>query len=380
MVQFTLYTTLVTYFIRRDVHPQDTTCASFSESLIPLLNDITVCLRQEVIEELRKGISWFKFLEDLRTHRIQYEGGKIVIRNNSKVEIDVHGAIHTLPEREVYVDTSILHKNLQRLEVPAALRAIIDNRLQTQAKLRRLHGDLACVIQSGYESTIPFLQRVWRGVIGRFKADTLKLRLIQLAMEASALTLQSWIRSFFVRSKYHNLVEDFRKELYNKRIIIVQKIVRRWTKWHLYQRIKEVKRLRLMNEAAIRFQALVRGFLGRRRQHTDARILNDARFELTKTWAAVTLQRIVRGFLSRRFLIHSFRVRRRLPPRLLYLTEKYLLNGNLWKFIEEVGDEVRVLRQQVSLVYRLCRNYGFRRLIVSSGRIKWRLPLSIRLF
>ena len=327
------------------------TCSSFSESLIPLLNDIAKYLHEQLIGELRGTITWFKFLEDLRMSRIQQEGGKVVIRNNSKVEIDVNGTLHTLPERDVYVDTSILHNNLQRLEVPAAIRAIADQRLQSHGRLRSLHGELACVIQYGYQLTIPFLQRVWRGVLGRSRSKILRLYFVRLAMEASSISLQSWIRMIIRRLKYSALVVHYRAKVYTSNVIFAQKIVRGWTKWHVYQRIKQRRLLDRMDRAAILFQAMVRGFLHRKKHTTHLEQLSEAQLKLTQDWAATVVQRLVRGFLSRRLLVRSYKVRNRLPPRLLRLTEKYLLKGDLWRFIEEVGDELRVMQQQVLCIF-----------------------------
>ena len=333
--------------ISRDIHPQDLACSSFGESLIPLLNDLAKYIQDQLIEELRTGIAWFKFLEDLRVSRIQQEGGKLVIRNKSKVEIDVHGTIHSLPEREVYVDTSILHNNLQRLEVPAALRAIEDNRLQSHGRLRGLHGDLACIIQYGFNLTVPFLQRVWRGVLGRSRSNTLRLYFFHLSTAASAITLQSWARTLACQLNYSKLLVDYRAKVYTSNIILVQKLIRGWTKWHIYQGYKQQILLDRMNEAATLFQAHVRGFLHRRKHTTLLQHLSGARHELTQEWAATTLQRVIRGYLSRRFLIRSYKIRKRLPPRLLRLTEKYLLKGDLWRFLEEIGDELRVMQLQV---------------------------------
>ena len=305
--------------------------------------------------------------------RIQQEGGKIVIRNNGKVEIDVHGTIHSLPERDVYVDTSILHNNLQRLEVPAALKAIEDNRSQAHARLRSLHGELACVIQYGFQLSVPFLQRVWRGVLGRSRSNILRLYFFHLATEASAITLQSWLRTFICQLNYSKLLVDYRARVYTNNVIFVQKWVRGWTKWHVYQRYKHQRLLDRMSRAATLFQALVRGFLHRRRHSTQIKHLSGARYELARDWAATTLQRVTRGFLARRLLIRSYKIRNRLPPRLLRLTEKYLLKGDLWRFIEEIGDELRVMQQQV-VVALLGNNLVtlVRWRIVGTGRMRWR--------
>ncbi len=65
--------------------------------------------------------------------------------------------------------------------------------------------------------------------------------------------------------------------------------------------------------------------------------------------SAITIQKIVRGYLTRTAVMRSYRIRKRINPSILHLAEKYLQNGNLWKFLCEVNDEILRLRNEMDL-------------------------------
>jgi hypothetical protein len=143
------------------------------------------------------------------------------------------------------------------------------------------------------------LQRFWRGCLGRWKASIVKYRVLLLALTSAALTIQSWARMVLRRAAFVDLLTEYRRGVHLLNAVLLQKVVRGWTRWHVYQRYKALRLLRSKHRAATRFQALARGFLCRCKYKRHLQTMADGRLVLTQNWAAVCIQRLVRGMIAR---------------------------------------------------------------------------------
>lgn len=328
--------------------PDDLTSAvGFADAMLLLLNDIAEYLGQELLPGVRRSGAWGKLLQEMRKSRVDREGGKLLVREDEELEIDCRGMTTSLPASVRHIDTDVLHHSMQRLDVDVCLAAILERRVHTESKLRTERGELACLVQFGFECCIGFLQRVWRGALGRARARAVRHRVLRLVLHAAALTLQCWVRTVHGKCAFRELLALYRQGVWTNNAVLLQKVIRGWTKWHVYQRHKQRMREEELRRAAVLFQALARGFLARRGRVKLRGVLAKMRETLVQNWAATSVQKIVRGFLARHVLIRTLIVRKQLNPKLLHLTEKYLQKGDLWKFLEEIGFEMNVLQQKV---------------------------------
>ena len=333
-----------------DLHEVDILSEPMSRALVHVTNDIASALETMLLQKMRLSSSWSKLLEELRNERVVKSGGKIIVRGNSSVEIDSLGCMTVLNDAETTVDTKILHGGMQRLDITVALHAVAESNLKTLDKRRLLQGELACLVQFGYDVSLPHIQRIWRGALGRVRLQNEMRTFVFLTMHTAAVVIQSKVRGARLKYSYSRRRHALQKQQSYSRIILMQKVVRGWLQAKHYKRIKANKLFRLKIRAAILFQALFRGFLSRRQRKGALESLDRRCCAINRNWAAISIQSIARGYIDRKTIIRSLRIRRQLNPKLLRLTEKYLTQGDLWSFLRQIGEEMQLKDAEVAII------------------------------
>lgn len=170
-------------------------------SVTSIMDDIGNYLEGRIIESLRLNPYWQKTLEILRKDRIRNSGGKLVFHAAGEVEIDKNGVARPIPHADEVIDTDIFHGTVQRIHIDIVLPEIIKKRESVELKDAELNGELACLIQFGYETVVIALQRAWRRWVVRFKRHRELHRLIFLAVNSAAAVIQ--VR-FLIYKVQHN--------------------------------------------------------------------------------------------------------------------------------------------------------------------------------
>lgn len=331
----------------REMLPLDSDSPFLSSTLTAICDHLCLSIESALIGSLRHFPSWTIMLEELRKERVRRQGGKLYSKDKVEIEIDVNGSRKSIPSIDQFVDTDVLHNSMQRMNVQVVIPAVTAKIEECKLKRWLLRGELACLVQFGYSYAAPFIQRnVRRVIVGRKKRLHIQ-NLLYSSMQAAAVTIQCFQRMKTLSRQLKQLKLATQNAKRTKAIVLIQKIIRMWTKWHQYQVYLQKKRESLDWFAVTKYQALIRGFLDRRR--VKATIAANAMIRDTqiKAWAVSKIQKIVRGFLARKILVPSLCVRKTLSPHMLRLVESYLQKGNLWHFLKDLDAEMKRLKSEI---------------------------------
>jgi hypothetical protein len=136
-------------------------------------------------------------------------------------------------------------------------------------------------------------------------------------------------------------------ELKTHNVTIIQKNIRRFTIYNKYKRIFDRIHKRKIFLSVSKFQAIIRGFLVRRRQKAALKGFRELRVKEEKEWASTIMQKYVRGYLVRKKVLKSLKIRRHVNKDLLALTEKFLTTGDLWNFLNSIDDRMNRLSKTI---------------------------------
>ena len=162
-----------------------------SAAITNIMDDLGSYTESRVIESLRLNPYWQKTLEQLRKDRIRNSGGKLIFHASGEVEIDKNGISRPIPHADELIDTDIFHGSIQRMHINVVLPELVKKREAVELKDAELNGELACLIQFGYESVVIALQRVTRRWLVRLKRRVEIRSLIWLGINSSATLIQA---------------------------------------------------------------------------------------------------------------------------------------------------------------------------------------------
>ena len=289
---------------------------------------------------------WPKLLEQLRKDRIRKSGGKLVFHGEGEVEIDAHGVTRAIPNSDEIVDTDIFHGSVQRMRIQVVLPELVKKRISTNQQEAMLNGELACLIQFGYETAVPAIQRMGRRWIVRLRRYYILRELTWLSMHVAAVYLQSWVRKLQTTRRFAETLDEQHRAMKVFNLVVIQKNIRRFVQYKKYRRIADVNYREKIHRTVSVFQAIIRGFIVRRRNKKRLAVMKDLRVSEEADWAAAQIQKIARGFIVKKTILKSLTTRKVISKDLLHLAERYLDHGDLWGFLKELDDTF--LRMKVS--------------------------------
>eukprot|EP01041_Mallomonas_annulata_P007287 gene7287-14864_t len=308
-----------------------------SHLLTIVLDDIADELEAILLQNiLREDLLWDEFLTTIRRERIIRAGGNVVIRNKLEVEVDRYGDIKSsIPLADGNVDTAIFHGSMQRIKASLAIPKAQDLISKKSERLVEVSGELPCVIQYGYESCIVYIQRFFRKILARKVPPPLLRELVYQSMNACACIIQSWYRTRRQIWEYRVLkVPD-----YDYYAIYIQTVYRGFIQRKKYKIIYDKWIYERRYHGAILMQAIIRGYLVR---HRIKKLLTDLEVHkemVCRIWAATIIQKRIRGYIVRTSLIRTLRIRKTLSKDILRLAGKYLNNGDIWGFLQDMDRE-----------------------------------------
>ena len=326
----------------------------FTTEIENLLVFIAIFFSKYILETfLRVEDKWVNTLILLRKDRINKYGGKLVLETKPlpgfdqsyETEYDLNNElIASIPcSINEYIDTDVLHNTEQRIKYTAVGALIETKNKELVNKQFLTRGELTCLVQFGFQCVCIHLQRYARGYIVRKNMDRYRweyAEYIRLKREKAAIKIQSHCRRYLCRNVLATLRYAKLLKLQNKAATLIQKIIRGWVKRSQYIKYLKWKFLQKQIAAATLIQSIVRmriqyklyqAFLKQKRAHE---------YFLLQTRSATKIQALIRGYIARTIIIKSLRIRKRLSPDILKLAENYLMQGDLWKFLCDVNDEL----------------------------------------
>lgn len=332
-----------------DIHPEDQESANFAAAVGRITDELAVAIEKQLLIALRNYLPWIQFLENLRKERIRVEGSESSSnRLGDEVEIDPQGRARTIPGADYVIDTDVLHGSKQRISVGLCkaellkkIELILERRLKKQ-------GELACVIQYGFEIALPALQRAFKRFVGRLRRLKMITEVVWGSRHAAAVVIQSWARQVIQFRLFAEILRAAREKRNHACAVIIQSMFRchRWSrrfKEHLHRKFLEKQYY-----AATHFQAMIRGFLSRGRLTKRLEEERQARNASEREWACIVIQKIGRGYLARHRTIRSMHIRKGLSAQALQMAERYLQTGDLWGFMKEISDEFSRLNNEIA--------------------------------
>lgn len=330
-----------------ELSPEEPTSAFIASSLNVIADNLAAEFEQLQIVSLRHFIQYAQMLEKFRKDRIRKAGGKLTMADNGEVEVDSHGVQRVIPHADSIIDTDLLHGVSQRLNVHIAIKEAKIRKNLAKQKRRLLRGELACLVQYGFLSVVPFTQKVSRGLIAMQRARVGRRDLALYSLHAAAITLQTWFKAYLAKKKFAAAMDGLATDTITKAVVFLQAALRCWTKWHIYDTKRKDKYNRMVWFGLTKMQAFIRGFNARRRVKKLLGRGAEERKKQLSQWGAVMIQKTARGYIARKTTVQSYHIRNSLRPKLLFLAEKYLNHGNLWGFLKEIDGEFDRLGQEM---------------------------------
>lgn len=87
--------------------------------------------------------------------------------DDMSVEVDAYGIPRSIPNADEVVDTDLLHGTMQRVKLDVAMPEVKKRLDAATDKRFALRGELACLLQIMFSMNAPYIQRLFRGAIGR---------------------------------------------------------------------------------------------------------------------------------------------------------------------------------------------------------------------
>jgi hypothetical protein len=319
-----------------------------ASSMTGICDSLANSIERQLLHAMRMMPGWLIMLEELRRDRVKANGGKLLVKEKVEIEIDATGKRKTYAIPDVYVDTDVLHNIMQRLHFQVVAPAVAGKLQVIKDKRTALKGELACLMQFGYELVAPFIQRNVRRIREQRRYSKVMRLFIYCAMHASTVIIQSMARMQIKRRWYLDLKARTELARRHAAATAIQRIARGRAAFTKYQAYLRHKRYLSDWFAITRYQALIRGFIARHRlkKRLDANAAE--RQNQIRLWGVTKIQKIIRGFLARKVLVPSLRLRKSLSPEMLRLVEAYLQKGDLWKFLRQLDAELVRLRKELA--------------------------------
>jgi hypothetical protein len=268
----------------------DTHAEGAARELMNVLDALGTSLEEILLPALRENSHWRPCLEALRKERLRVTGARYVAHSEGELDVDMQGQARVIPHADDIIDTDLLHGSQQRIQVQVVLPQIQGKIDAIMGKKNLCLAELACVQQFGYETVAPFIQRVWRGVLQRCE----RLRVLrQLAFEmrhAAATQMQAWLRARQTSWKFADNKGAKLFEMHSLWAVRLQKHVRRFTARSRYRRWKDWKDDRFIFATVQKFQALIRGFIARRRVGKTKAHNAEEREKDLQRWGVTSIQ------------------------------------------------------------------------------------------
>jgi hypothetical protein len=237
------------------------------------------------------------------------------------------------------------------------LPELITKRITNSQKLSDLNGELACLLQLGYETAVPALQRVARRLNVRMRRYYVLRELAWLAHNIAAGRIQAWARRRRITTEFSETLAEKAASAAVYKVVVIQKNIRRFIHYRKYSRIAKAAYKRRIHRTVSVFQAIIRGFIVRRRAKKKLASIKELAKNENADWAATQIQKIARRRIVQNTLYKSLTIRRSISKDLLTLAEKYLDHGDLWSFLKEIDDKVN--RLKVSLPKMFLSEFSF---------------------
>lgn len=148
-------------------------------------------------------------------------------------------------------------------------------------------------------------------------------------------------------TKLQETIKEREGEVITYNVVIIQKNIRRFIVYNKYTKVYDQIRKRKIFLTVSKFQAIIRGFLVRRRQKAVLKGFQELRVKEEKSWASVIIQKYARGYLVRKKVLQSLQTRRNVNKELLALTEKFLKSGDLWNFLNAIDIRMNRLTKEI---------------------------------
>lgn len=103
----------------------------------------------------------------------------------------------------------------------------------------------------------------------------------------------------------------------------------------------------LRDYAAIAMQATIRGFLGRIHHRQELQRAKEENLKEIQRWSILILQKVARGFIARKTVVRSMRIRKELSQDVLRIAEKFMKNGDVWGFLEDINEELERAKKEL---------------------------------
>lgn len=92
---------------------------------------------------------------------------------------------------------------------------------------------------------------------------------------------------------------------------------------------------------------MIRGFIARRRYYKLKAEVYAEREQETQNYSVDLIQRVARGYIARKTIVISLKVRNSISKDVLLKAERYLSDGDLWSFLKDIDDEVKILKKTI---------------------------------
>jgi len=330
-----------------EMHKDDKHSRALSLAIGRITSEIATAVEKVLLVALRSYLPWVQLLENLRKERIRMFGSKVVAKLGGESEMDSQGRTRDIPNADYLIDTDVLHGSSQRLQV-SVCRAICAQRISAilDAKLVK-QGELACIIQFGYETAMPVLQRVARRWLARLWRLKELRNLTWQARHAAATVIQALRRQVIQKQIFLIAITAVREAKRGAGVLVIQALWRCHAAVRNFNEHKRRKHQERVWFAATSFQAMTRGFVCRQRLKRKRIADENAKNESERLWGAIVIQKIARGYIARHTTIRSMHIRKTLLNQTMQMAERYLGSGDLWGFMKEVSDEFYRLNSEL---------------------------------
>lgn len=309
----------------------------------------TTCLRKSfqylqrisrVVEE-RRGIiiDKMRVLDKEITKSEDVVKSSIKMYNNGEVK---QSSKLVSPLAKNVLDIDIVQDSvLQRIEVQAIVPILETAIAQKKESLYDLWEELIISTQHVFALAIVHIQKIARGFLEVRRLKYIRSEYDRRRKHFAAVEVQRVSRCFLENKVVQKMIY-LRKF---KATLIIQCNVRRKLATLLLKNLARDHFTRMSNNAAITIQSKFRSYrlvqlesqqrLLMEREEEKRRMKT---FMQRRDKSAVTLQRFARGMLSRRIL-HFINVEKNIHHRVRYLSEKLLLKGHVFQFLDAISSE-----------------------------------------
>jgi len=230
---------------------------------------------------------------------------------------------------------------LQRVEVQAIVPILESTIAQKKKSLYDLWEELIILTQHVFALAIVHIQKIVRGFVEVRRLKYIRSEYDRRRKHFAAVEVQRVSRSFLENKVVQKMIY-LRKF---KATLTIQCNVRRKLATLLLKNLARYHFTHMSNKAAIMIQSTFRNYrlvqlesqqrLLMEREEKKRRMKT---FMQRRDKSAVTLQRFTRGMLSRRIL-HFINIEKNIHHRVRYLSEKLLLKGHVFQFLDAISSE-----------------------------------------